>query len=177
MAELLLTPALLAEMVGLIDADTISGKIAKQILPDLFAVSASVALQVLRFALDTGVVVSDPIDPGALLNLHGIMSPAPHAAKGRSASCRCKTGLGLVSKASSISYLETKTLNAGRWQGWREGAGGGQGTGADIRPRGAAGHHRRCAGCQPKAAGAVSRREDEAPGLLCGVRVSLNDCS
>jgi hypothetical protein len=44
MAELLLTPALLAEMVGLIDGDTISGKIAKQILPDLFAVSASSAL-------------------------------------------------------------------------------------------------------------------------------------
>ena len=39
MAELLLTPALLAEMVGLIDADTISGKIAKQILPDLFTVN------------------------------------------------------------------------------------------------------------------------------------------
>ena len=40
MAELRLTPALLAEMIGLIDADTISGKIAKQILPDLLAVRA-----------------------------------------------------------------------------------------------------------------------------------------
>ena len=40
MAQLQLTPALLAEMIGLIDADTISGKIAKQILPDLLAVRA-----------------------------------------------------------------------------------------------------------------------------------------
>ncbi len=40
MAELRLTPALLAEMIGLIDADTISGKIAKQILPDLLVVRA-----------------------------------------------------------------------------------------------------------------------------------------
>ncbi len=43
MAELRLTPALLAEMIGLIDADTISGKIAKQILPDLLAVRALIS--------------------------------------------------------------------------------------------------------------------------------------
>ena len=41
MGALLLTPPLLAEMIGLIDADTISGKIAKQILPDLLAVSVA----------------------------------------------------------------------------------------------------------------------------------------
>ena len=40
MAEVQLTPALLAEMISLIDADTISGKIGKQILPDLLAVRA-----------------------------------------------------------------------------------------------------------------------------------------
>ena len=38
MSELLLTAAQLAEMVSLIEDGTISGKIAKQILPDLLQV-------------------------------------------------------------------------------------------------------------------------------------------
>lgn len=39
MADLAMTPAVLAEMVSLIEGGTISGKIAKQILPDLLTVS------------------------------------------------------------------------------------------------------------------------------------------
>ena len=38
MAELAMSPAVLAEMVALIENGTISGKIAKQILPDLLKV-------------------------------------------------------------------------------------------------------------------------------------------
>ena len=41
MADLAMSPAVLAEMVALIEGGTISGKIAKQILPDLLAVSPS----------------------------------------------------------------------------------------------------------------------------------------
>ena len=39
MANLAMTPAVLAEMVALIEGGTISGKIAKQILPDLLTVN------------------------------------------------------------------------------------------------------------------------------------------
>ena len=38
MAELAMSPTVLAEMVALIENNTISGKIAKQILPDLLKV-------------------------------------------------------------------------------------------------------------------------------------------
>ena len=36
MASLQLTPQMLADLIALIDDGTISGKIAKQLLPDLF---------------------------------------------------------------------------------------------------------------------------------------------
>ena len=38
MDELRLAPATLADLLALIEADTISGKIGKQLLPDLFQV-------------------------------------------------------------------------------------------------------------------------------------------
>lgn len=41
MAELAMSPAVLAEMVALIEGGIISGKIAKQILPDLLKVPPS----------------------------------------------------------------------------------------------------------------------------------------
>lgn len=40
-AELQLAPATLAEMISVIEAGTISGKIGKQILPDLLEVCAA----------------------------------------------------------------------------------------------------------------------------------------
>lgn len=47
MDELRLAPAALAELIALIEAGTISGKIGKQLLPDLFKARCALSLPAL----------------------------------------------------------------------------------------------------------------------------------
>jgi aspartyl-tRNA(Asn)/glutamyl-tRNA(Gln) amidotransferase subunit B len=57
--DIALTPTVLAELIGLIDKGTISGKIAKEILPELFEHGGSVQQLVDRKGLTS---ISDPTE-------------------------------------------------------------------------------------------------------------------
>jgi GatB domain len=74
-AELQLAPATLAEMISLIESSTISGKIGKQILPDLLEVRATQTTRVCGSPASLAIAVAIA---GALFDVRA--EPSWHSA-------------------------------------------------------------------------------------------------